>query len=148
MYQISPSFNLLEPSRMKLVDHYPLITTTAHTACRDFYVRHFGFEVAFEASWFVFLNRPAGEGESAMSLAFMTPDHPSKPPGPEIFSTGVNAGRVVGRVTRRPLPSRTKFSGSPPPRSSTRRTSPALVGPEAARLSITSSPSGQAIGRA
>jgi catechol 2,3-dioxygenase-like lactoylglutathione lyase family enzyme len=71
---------------MKLVDHYPLITTTAHAACRDFYVRHFGFEVAFEASWFVFLNRPAGEGESAMSLAFMTPDHPSKPPGPEIFS--------------------------------------------------------------
>lgn len=67
---------------MKLVDAYPLITATDIAAQRDFYVRHFGADVAFEAGWFVFLVVPAGEGKS---LAFMTPDHPSRPPGPEPF---------------------------------------------------------------
>jgi uncharacterized glyoxalase superfamily protein PhnB len=71
---------------MRLVDHYPLITTPAREACRDFYVRHFGFEVRFEASWFLYLHRPGMEGESPISLAFMTPDHPSTPPGPEVFN--------------------------------------------------------------
>lgn len=63
---------------------YPLITTAYPGAARDFYVRHFGFSVGFEASWFVWLSRPLdGGGEAA--LAFMTPDHPSRPPGPEAF---------------------------------------------------------------
>lgn len=67
---------------MKLVDTYPLITATDLAAQRDFYVRHFGAAVGFEASWFVYLVMPAGEGRA---LAFMTPDHPSRPPGPEPF---------------------------------------------------------------
>ncbi len=67
---------------MKLVDVYALITTPDVAAQRDFYVRHFGAEVGFEASWFVYLVLPAGEGRT---LAFMTPDHPSRPPGPEPF---------------------------------------------------------------
>ncbi len=71
---------------MRLVDHYPIITTAARDACRDFYVSHFGFEVRFEASWFVYLHRPGAEGEAPISLAFMAPDHPSTPPGPELFS--------------------------------------------------------------
>lgn len=71
---------------MKIVDHYPLITTPALTACRDFYVKFFGFQVGFEASWFVYLSRPGSAGEAAVSLAFMSPDHPSTPPGPETFS--------------------------------------------------------------
>lgn len=68
----------------RLVSAYPLITTPHVAACRDFHVRHFGFDVAFEATWFVLLTRPADEG--VVSLAFMTPDHPSRPPGPETFS--------------------------------------------------------------
>ena len=58
------------------------------------------------------------------------------------------AGRASGNVTRKPMPSRLNASGSGAPSSSTRRTWPALVGPEAARLWITSSPVGQAMGRA
>lgn len=70
---------------MKLLDHYPLVTTPRLRECRDFYARHFGFETVFESSWFVLLQRPPAEGEAAISLAFMAPEHPSMPPGPEPF---------------------------------------------------------------
>jgi hypothetical protein len=45
--------------------------------------RWFGFRVVFEASWFVYL---VSAGERSFGLAFMSPDHPSRPPGPESFS--------------------------------------------------------------
>lgn len=45
---------------MKVRDLYPLITTARLAAVRDFYVSHFGFAVAFEADWFLYL---VGEGE-------------------------------------------------------------------------------------
>lgn len=64
---------------MRFVDRYPIIVTPKLTECRDFW-RRLGFEAVFEASWFVYL---AAEGAS---LAFMHPDHPSSPPGPEVFS--------------------------------------------------------------
>jgi catechol 2,3-dioxygenase-like lactoylglutathione lyase family enzyme len=68
---------------MQLQDAYPIIVTDKLTECRDFYTRWFGFQIAFEASWFVYLasgeDRPHG-------LAFMASDHPSQPPGPETFS--------------------------------------------------------------
>lgn len=38
-------------SEMKVRDLYPLITTPALAEARDFYVTHFDFQVAFEASW-------------------------------------------------------------------------------------------------
>lgn len=70
---------------MPVRDLYPLITTPALFEARDFHVTHFGFEVAFQASWFVYLvGRPDGDGRGA-TLAFMHPDHPSNPPGPESF---------------------------------------------------------------
>jgi uncharacterized glyoxalase superfamily protein PhnB len=70
---------------MRVRDLYPLITTPELFAARDFYVRHFGFTVYFEASWFVYLAGDAdGETRGAV-LAFMHPDHPSRPPGPEPF---------------------------------------------------------------
>lgn len=68
---------------MQLQDFYPIIVTEHLAGCRDFYRRWFGLEVAFEASWFVLLS--AGASGRA-SLAFMHPDHPSSPPGPEPFS--------------------------------------------------------------
>lgn len=70
---------------MQVRDLYPLITTRALFEARDFYATHFGFDVAFEASWFVYLaGKPDGESRGA-TLAFMHPDHPSNPPGPESF---------------------------------------------------------------
>ena len=68
---------------MYVKDLYSIIVTDKTAECRDFYVRWFGFQVVFEASWFVYL---AATGEHAFSIAFMAPDHPSRPPGPEKFS--------------------------------------------------------------
>jgi len=48
--------------------------------CSDFWCRYLGFSVAFEASWFVLLQADGA------TLAFMSPDHPSAPPGPEVFA--------------------------------------------------------------
>jgi catechol 2,3-dioxygenase-like lactoylglutathione lyase family enzyme len=67
---------------MRFSDRYPLIVTPHKNACRDFWVRHLGFEVGFDSTWFVWLHSSDGSA----SIAFMTPDHPSAPPGPEPFS--------------------------------------------------------------
>ena len=65
---------------MKVRDLYPLVTTPNLAETRDFYVTHFGFDVAFEASWFIYLVGPAEEDSRGATLAFMHPDHPSTPP--------------------------------------------------------------------
>ncbi len=70
---------------MRLRNFYPLITTSHLAAVRAFYVEHFAFEPVFQASWFVLL-AGKGEDQKVPLLAFMTPDHPSSPPGPETFS--------------------------------------------------------------
>ncbi len=67
---------------MRIVDSYPVVVTDALRECRDFYVARFGFEVAFEATWFVLLTHP---GDRATSIAFMHTDHPSSPPSPGTF---------------------------------------------------------------
>ena len=68
---------------MHLKDLYSIVVTEKRAECRDFYVRWFGFQVVFEASWFVYL---AATGDHSFGLAFMTPDHPSQPPGRDAFS--------------------------------------------------------------
>jgi catechol 2,3-dioxygenase-like lactoylglutathione lyase family enzyme len=70
---------------MKYKDRYPIIVTTEKAACRDFWVRHLGFEVLFENDWFLFLAADGGA-----TIAFMTPDHPSAPPGPETYAAGIS----------------------------------------------------------
>jgi uncharacterized glyoxalase superfamily protein PhnB len=67
---------------MKIMDSYPLITVKNKAASRDFYVKHFGLEVIFDADWVTMLGN-ARSGRIA--LGFMTPDHPTNPPGPEAF---------------------------------------------------------------
>lgn len=62
-------------------DRYPIVVTSKIDACRDFYVRYLGFEVGFASSWFAWLTTADGSA----TIAFMTPDHPSRPPGPEEF---------------------------------------------------------------
>ena len=68
---------------MQLLDAYSIVATDRLTECRDFYTRWFGFRIAFEASWFVYL---ASAGERSYGIAFMASDHPSRPPGPETFT--------------------------------------------------------------
>ena len=68
---------------MHIKDLYSIIVTDKRTECRDFYVRWFGFQIVFEASWFVYL---AATGDHPFGIAFMAPDHPSRPPGPETFN--------------------------------------------------------------
>jgi catechol 2,3-dioxygenase-like lactoylglutathione lyase family enzyme len=60
----------------RLTGFYPVIGTRDVAASRDFYTRHFGFEVTFEADWYVSLRRPdAPEYE----LALLDPAHPTVP---------------------------------------------------------------------
>ena len=40
---------------MYIKDLYSVIVTDNRAECRDFYVKWFGFQVVFEASWFVYL---------------------------------------------------------------------------------------------
>jgi catechol 2,3-dioxygenase-like lactoylglutathione lyase family enzyme len=63
-------------------DLYAIVVTDRRAECRDCYVRWFGFPAVFGASWFVHL---AATGDHPFGLAFMAPDHPSRPPGPETF---------------------------------------------------------------
>lgn len=68
---------------MNLQSFYPIVVTPHLTDCRDFYLRWFGMEVVFEANWFALLGATTG---ASANVAFMHPDHPSAPPGPEPFS--------------------------------------------------------------
>lgn len=72
-----------QPAPVVPADAYPLITTAHLSAVREFYVDLLGFGVVFEASWFLLLAAP---GERSALIGFMRPDHPSAPPGPELFS--------------------------------------------------------------
>lgn len=71
---------------MRVRDAYPLVTTPKLFEARDFYVRHFGFTALFQSSWFVYLSGEPEAGARRATVAFMHPDHPSAPPGPEAFS--------------------------------------------------------------
>ncbi len=68
---------------MNLQDLYTVIVTPHHVECRDFYIRWFECEVLVQVSWFALLRVP---GDPPRSIAFMAPDHPSAPPGPETFN--------------------------------------------------------------
>lgn len=67
---------------MTVVDTYPLFTVSQLQASREFFIRHFGMQVVFEASWVVMLSHTKAE---SISLGLMSSDHPSSPPGPETF---------------------------------------------------------------
>ena len=68
---------------MRVQATYPLVVTDQLGACRDFYTQGLGFSVLFEASWFVYMSYSVDSGHG---IAFMSPDHPSRPPGPESFN--------------------------------------------------------------
>lgn len=66
---------------MRFSDRYPIIVTPKKDECRDFWAGRLGFTVGFDSTWFCWLMAEDGSA----SIAFMTPDHPSAPPGPEAF---------------------------------------------------------------
>jgi uncharacterized glyoxalase superfamily protein PhnB len=68
---------------MHIKDLYAIVVTEERRECRDFYGRWFGFQVVFEASWFVYLT---ASGDHPFGLGFMAPDHPSLPPGRDTFN--------------------------------------------------------------
>jgi catechol 2,3-dioxygenase-like lactoylglutathione lyase family enzyme len=59
-----------------LTSFYPVICTDRVAESRDFYTRLFGFEVTFEADWYVSLRRA---GEPAYELALLDHRHPTLP---------------------------------------------------------------------
>lgn len=67
---------------MRFTDRYPLIVTSKKDECSAFWTEKMGFEVGFDSSWFVWLQAP----DQGASIAFMTPDHPSAPPGSDEFT--------------------------------------------------------------
>jgi len=69
---------------MQFVDRYPITVTADFVACRDFWAKHLGFAVVFENEWFVYMQADGA------SIAFMSPEHPSYPPGPEPYAGGTS----------------------------------------------------------
>ena len=78
---------------MQFTDRYPIVVTQEVMACRDFWVRHLGFEVVFENGWFCYL------AANGASVGFMSPDHPSAPPGPEPYEAGISFELEVADAT-------------------------------------------------
>ncbi|MFJ3876848.1 VOC family protein [Streptomyces sp. NPDC090077] len=60
----------------RLGGFYPVLGTRDVAASRDFYTRHFGFEVTFAADWYVSLRRPDAP---QYELALLDHAHPSVP---------------------------------------------------------------------
>ncbi|MFI0352093.1 VOC family protein [Actinomadura sp. 9N407] len=61
---------------MHLTSLYPVICTARLEESRDFYTALLGFEVTFEADWYVSLRRP---GPPAYELALLDHTHPTLP---------------------------------------------------------------------
>ena len=88
---------------------YPLITVKHLKESRDFFLKHFAMVVVFEASWVVML---ADGSDGRICLGLMRNDHPSSPPGPEVFDGyGMIMTFQVERVSD--LYTRVKQEGAP-----------------------------------
>lgn len=91
--------------KVQLGGFYPVIATRDVAASRRFYVRHFGFEVTFEADWYVSLRRPDAP---QYELALLDHAHPTIPDGHrtplqgglllnfEVDDVDAEHGRLVG----------------------------------------------------
>ena len=79
-------------SPMRLQDFYPIIVTDKLVECRDFYVRFFDLEVAFEASWFVLTDGGRWRARERRLHA----------PGASVGAAGPRAVRRQGHVPRVP----------------------------------------------
>ncbi|MGW8851131.1 VOC family protein [Streptomyces xiamenensis] len=66
---------------MNLTSFYPVIGTARLADSRDFYTRLLGFEITFEADWYLSLRRPGAPGSPGYELALLDHTHPTLPEG-------------------------------------------------------------------
>jgi catechol 2,3-dioxygenase-like lactoylglutathione lyase family enzyme len=74
---------------MKINSSYPVIFTKDVSGSKDFYTKHFPFEVTFDAGWYVSLK---AEQELPFELAFLEPGHATIPEG---FRSALNGGLIL-----------------------------------------------------
>lgn len=63
---------------MTITGFYPVVCSTNVAAARDFFTRHLGFALTFEADWYVSLRHPDAPHAE---LAFVDHRHPTIPDG-------------------------------------------------------------------
>jgi len=73
--------------RVSATEFFPVLITDRLTECRDFYVRHFGFDVVFELDWYIQLM-----SEKRIQLGLLKPGHTSQP---EFLHRGYEGHGVV-----------------------------------------------------
>lgn len=74
---------------MTLTGFYPVLATRDVVAARSFYQSHLGFEVTFEADWYVSLRRPDAPH---YELALLDHTHPTVPEG---YRTPLQGGLLL-----------------------------------------------------
>lgn len=72
---------------MQIASFYPVIQTDKVSAVRDFYVQHFGFDVTYDADWYVSLKQP--DAARPYELAILDHTHPTIPDGYRQPTVGV-----------------------------------------------------------
>lgn len=74
---------------MKINSFYPVVLTNDVAGSKDFYTRHFPFEVTFDGGWYVSLK---AKQEFPFELALLKPTHPTIP---ERFRFTLNGGLIL-----------------------------------------------------
>lgn len=74
---------------MKINSFYPVILTKDVHDSKDFYTRHFPFEVTFDAGWYVSLK---AKQEFPFELALLEPDHATIPAA---FRAALSGGLIL-----------------------------------------------------
>jgi catechol 2,3-dioxygenase-like lactoylglutathione lyase family enzyme len=74
---------------MKINSFYPVILTKNVLASKDFYTKHFPFDVTFDAGWYVSLKARQG---FPFELALLEPDHDTIPAG---FRSTLSGGLIL-----------------------------------------------------
>jgi catechol 2,3-dioxygenase-like lactoylglutathione lyase family enzyme len=74
---------------MKINSLYPVILTMDVPRSKEFYTKHFPFEVTFDAGWYVSLK---AKQEFPFELALLEPDHATIPAD---FRTPLNGGLIL-----------------------------------------------------
>lgn len=74
---------------MKINSFYPVVLTNDVAGSKDFYTRHFPFEVTFDGGWYVSLK---ARQDFPFELALLEPTHPTIP---ERFRFALNGGLIL-----------------------------------------------------
>lgn len=64
-------------AQIQYVDAYPILITADLKTSKDFYQKWLDFDVAFEATWFVYMK---SKGTPSFTFALIDETHPSSPP--------------------------------------------------------------------